>query len=45
MKYKTKYIQKLIGRAYDPSFFSQPIPEMLSEDDYLEIEHIHNEML
>lgn len=45
MKYKNRYLQKLVGRAYDTSVFSKPIPEMLDENDYKEIETIQNDML
>lgn len=45
MKYKTQYLQKLVGKAYNTSMFSKPIPEMLDENDYKEIEQITSEML
>jgi hypothetical protein len=34
MKYKNRYLQKLVGRAYDTSFFAKPIPDMLDDNDY-----------
>lgn len=45
MKYKARYMQKLVSRQYDSSFLSNPIPEMLDENDYKEIETIQNGML
>jgi len=38
VKYKAKYLQKLAGRAYQTSFLSNPVPEMLDETDYNDLE-------
>ena len=45
MKYKSRLIQKLAGRAYNTSIISNPIPEMLNEEDYRDLEEISNTML
>jgi hypothetical protein len=45
MKYTTRYLQKLVGRAYDTSFLAKPIPDMLDDNDYKELETIQNDML
>lgn len=45
VKYKSRYLQKLIGKAYDTSILAKPIPDMLDENDYNEIEGIQNDML
>lgn len=45
MKYKSKYLQALFGKALDTSILARPIPEMLGEEDYKAIENIQNDML
>lgn len=45
MKYKNQMIQKLVGRNYNSSVFSKPLPEFMGEEDYKEIEVIQNDML
>lgn len=45
MKYKTMYLQKLVGRAIDTSILAKPIPDMLNDEDYDYLENIHNNML
>lgn len=45
MKYKTRYLQKLVGRAMDTSVLAKPIPDMLNDEDYHELDTINNDML
>jgi hypothetical protein len=45
VKYKSRYNQKLAGKSYNTSIISNPIPEMLNEEDYKDLEEITNSML
>lgn len=38
VKYKSRFNQKLAGKAYNTSIISNPIPEMLNEEDYKDLE-------
>lgn len=37
VKYKSRFNQKLAGKAYNTSIISNPIPEMLNEEDYKDL--------
>lgn len=45
MNYKTRYMQKLVGRAENTSVLANSIPQNLQSGDYKELETIQNEML
>lgn len=45
VKYKSRYLQKLAGKAYDISMLSKPVPDMLTDEDYSDIDQITNSML
>lgn len=45
MKYKDKYLAKLMAKQVNTSVISKPIPDVFNEEDYRDIDEIQNSMV